>query len=278
MNPDESVVVLLIIKREIFIDFMDKQYLNFKIYCLKTKIKKRLGLLRTNDDFDWQFYTDHYKFELSQIHKEHSLILNPNDYVFASGELKINKNVKPLHPNHRLLYETILQLSPSSVFELGCGGGDHLHNISILDSKIQLYGVDISPEQIKLLHQRHTDLKATVEPLDITLPHPNDSPVVDIAFTQAVIMHLKTESNHLRALENLFKYARKQVILMENWTTHNFMDDIQQLYRNNCLPWNDIHFYYRISKEYKKPHLMVISQIPLDYPKLTDYNILKDEV
>jgi len=257
---------------------MDEQYLKFKMYNFKTKIKKGLGILRTNDDFDWQYYTDHYKYELSQIQKEHSQILNPNDYVFAGGELKINKNVKPLHPNHRLIYETILKLSPSSLFELGCGGGDHLHNISILDPKIKLFGVDISPEQIKLLHQRHTDLKATVELLDITLPHPNGSPVVDIAFTQAVIMHLKTGNNHLRALENLFKYARKQVILMENWTTHNFMSDIQQLYQKNCLPWNEIHFYYRISKEYEKPHLMVVSQIPLEYPKLTDYNILKDVV
>lgn len=257
---------------------MDKLYLNFKLHSLKMKIKKRLGLCRTNDDFDWQSYTDHYKFELTQIRKEHTLILNPRDYIFDSGELKINKNVKPLHPNHRLLYETILQLSPDSVFELGCGGGDHLHNISILDPKILLYGADISPQQIKLLHQRHPDLRATVEPIDITLPHPDDSPVADIAFTQAVIMHLKTGDNHLRALENLFKYAGKQVILMENWTTHNFMEDIRQLYRNNCLPWNDIHFYYRISKETNRPHLMVISQIPLDYPKLTDYSILKDEV
>jgi SAM-dependent methyltransferase len=257
---------------------MDRLYLNFKMYCLKRKIKKGLGLYKTRDDFDWQSYTDHYQFELSQIYKEHSLILNKNDYLFAGGELKINKNIKPLHPNHRILYETILQLSPNSVFELGCGGGDHLHNISVLDPKIQLYGVDISPKQIKLLHQRHKDLKATVEPLDITLPHPDGSPVADIAYTQAVIMHIKTGNNHLRALENLFKYAKKQVILMENWTTHNFFDDIQQLFRTNCLPWDDMHFYYRISKEYNKPHLMVVSQIPLDYPELTDYNILIDEV
>lgn len=207
------------------------------------------------------------------------MILSSNNYVFTSGELKkINKNIKPLHPNHRLIYETILQLSPSSVFELGCGGGDHLFNLSILDPKIKLYGVDISPEQIKWLHQRHPDLKANVEPLDITLPHPDGSPVVDIAFTQAVIMHIKTGNNHLKALENLFKYARKQVILMENWTTHNFMDDIQQLFQNNSFSWTNIYFYYRRTTEHKSPYLMIISQIPLDYPKLTNYKILEDSV
>lgn len=254
---------------------MDLEYLKCKSYHLKTKIKTIIGIYKkNNDDFDWQYYTDHYAYELSQVQKDHSLIIDQDDYLYINEELKINKNIKPLHPNHHLLYETILQLTPTSVFELGCGGGDHLHNISMLNPQIQLYGVDISEKQIRLLHQRHKHLNAIVKPLDITLPHPFDSPVVDIAYTQAVIMHLQTENNHLRAIENLFKYARNQVILMENWTKHNFMDDIQQLFQNNCIAWDDIHFYYRVSEELKKPHLMIISKSPLNYPKLTDYKIL----
>ena len=184
----------------------------------------------------------------------------------------------PLHPNHRLLYETILQLSPGSIIEVGCGGGDHLSNLNILNSNIKFYGIDLSKDQIDFLHQRHPQLHVDLQNLDITLPHPFDSPQVDIAYTQAVIMHLKTGNNHLVALANLFIYARNQVILMENWRSHNFMSDIQFLFTNKMINWDAIFFYYRLSKELGVPHLMVISSVPLKYPELKDYDLLESNV
>ncbi|MFC1488660.1 methyltransferase domain-containing protein, partial [Thermodesulfobacteriota bacterium] len=212
---------------------------------------------------------------MSDIAKIRTQILRPNDYIFSKGELTINQDILPLHPNQRLLYETILQLSPSSVIELGCGSGDHLKNLNTLNPDIQLYGREISNEQIKLLKKRHPNLDAKIEQIDITLPYPFNTPNVDIAFTHAVIMHFHTGKSHLVALSNLFRYAKKQVILMENWLRHSFMQDIEFLFLQHVLPWQKIYFYYRESKEFKRPHIMVIfSEVLKDYPELTDYSIL----
>lgn len=252
---------------------MDGHYL---LYNLKAGLRRITGRSVNNDDFSWADYTDHYLSEMSRVIKKYTISLAPGDYIFDKGKLKINehRDILPLHPNFRLVYETILQLSPSSVLEVGCGGGFHLHNLSVLNPEIRLYGADISSRQIELLHKHHKNLKADVKLLDFTLPRPDGSPYVDLVYTQAVLMHLKTDNNHLMALENIFRCAKNQVILMENWTAHNFLDDIRNLYDDKTIPWDTIYFYYRISEEFNKPHLMVISREPLDYPVLDDYDIL----
>lgn len=251
---------------------MDKR----RIYSVKSKIKTLFGGTTPTDDFDWELYHVHYQGELSDIAKRHSQILSPGDYSFEKNELVRNHDILPLHPNHRLLYETILQLSPSSIMEIGCGGGDHLWNLSVLAPSTKLYGRDISIEQINLLRERHPRLRGEIEQLDATLPHPHNSPKVDIAFIQAVIMHIKTGNGHLVALVNLFQYATKQVILMENWNSHNFMEDISLLFSKRMLPWNNIYMYYRDSKEFKKHHIMIVSSVPINvYKGLTEYSLLE---
>jgi hypothetical protein len=99
--------------------------------------------------------------------------------------------------------------------------------------------------------------------------------VCDLAFTQAVIMHTQTRKNHLLSLENLFACARKQVLLVENWTRHAFMEDIQGLYKGGRIPWSDLHFHYRVSETDPTKRMMVLSTTFLsDYPTLTDYETL----
>jgi len=233
------------------------------LYRLMSNIKAFFNGGRITDDFDWEFYHHHYKGELPEIAKTHKQILSQNDYIFERNQLKLNQKILPLHPNHRLLYETILHLSPSSVMEIGCGGGDHLWNINILRPEIKLYGRDISIKMIKLLKKRHPDLNADIKQLDVTQPLPLDSTKVDIVFTQAVIMHIKTGNRHLEALANVFRYATKQIILMENWNYHNFMQSIELLFSQQMLAWDNIYMYYRDSKELGKPHIMVVSSEPL---------------
>ena len=241
------------------------------VYYFKDKLSQLLGK-KYLDDFDWGLYSEHYRGELTEISKIHTLILKPNDYVVVDGRLKLNsEKVLPLHPNHRLLYETILELAPTSLIEIGCGGGDHLFNLSILGPNISLYGVELSQEQLEFLFIRHPGINANLRRLDVTLPHPLNSPQVDLAYTQAVIMHLQTGNNYLVALANLFKYAKKQVILVENWKKHNFMESIKYLYKNNMLPWESIFFYYRESEESHTTRIMIISAERLHYQELTNY-------
>jgi len=253
---------------------MEINYLKVKYFIL-SKFKERRRTHR-DDDFDWDIYTLRYKDDHNITQKDYTLILKPDEYIFINDELKkIIKPILPLHPNCSLLYETILQLSPSSVLEIGCGGGDHLHNLNTLNQSISLFGVDISKEQINYLYQRHPTLHANIRNIDITLPFRLDIEQVDIAYTQAVLMHINTGHNYLHALANIFRYARKQVVLMENWNSHSFLQDIQFLFNNKMIEWDKIYFYYRDSPELRIPYIVVVSSVQLKYPKLKDYAILR---
>jgi hypothetical protein len=90
------------------------------------------GTRSAADDYDWETYSAGYRSELKAMEGTHALALAVGDYVYREGRLQRGSSKLPLHPNHALLYETILQLTPRSVFEFGCGGGDHLHNLHVL--------------------------------------------------------------------------------------------------------------------------------------------------
>lgn len=230
------------------------------------------------DDFDWRVYSTHYAEELKEMEQDYVTRLAPQDYVLTGSSLTRGASARPLHPNHRLLYETLLQLTPQSVMEMGCGAGDHLYNMNCLAPEIRLLGGDRSRSQLNFLKRRSPDLKASVSQIDITQPLPKSLPQVDISYTQAVIMHIKTDDHHLTALSNMFQLATKQVVLLENWKAHLFMDDIRQLHEQRRIPWQNLHFYFRRAPEMgNRPHLMVISAIPLDYEPLEDYDLLLSE-
>jgi SAM-dependent methyltransferase len=244
-------------------------------YKIQKKVKETLHG-KTADDFDWELYNIHYRGELEDISKNFTQILKKDDYIFKNGKLvKKRKTILPLLPYHELLYETILQLHPESVMELGCGGGDHLANIHLLSPEIKIHGFDLSDKQLALFRDRHPDFHEEIEQFDCTVPFPKATRKVDIAFTQAVIMHIQTGKKHLNVLQNMFSIANKQVILMENWTKHRFMDDIDRLFERKKIPWPEIHYHYRISNELKKAIIMIVSPTPIEeYPVLTDYKVL----
>jgi SAM-dependent methyltransferase len=244
-------------------------------YHLINRLKRWAGM-RDGDDWDWRRYNIHYRGELKGIEKEHTLNIRGSDFAFEDGELRKKNPAAPdLHPNHRLLYETILQLRPASVLELGCGGGDHLSNLSVLRPQLKLFGRDLLEDQLAFLKERHPSLSADLAQFDCTLPFPIDSPSVDVAYTQAVLMHIQVGNGHRVALANLFRSASKQVVLMEAWTRHDFMGDIRRLHELKIIPWKEIFFHYRESPELRKPHLMVVSSSRLEaYPALADYKAL----
>ncbi len=232
------------------------------------------------DDFDWSTYTQVYSAQLEEIGQKRLQRLAPGDYNYSGGKLtKARAELMDLHPNHRLVYETILQLKPASVVELGCGAGDHGHNIKVLYPECQVNGYDLSETQLALLRKRNSDLDpARFRQMNLTLPAPQSCQAHDIAYTQAVIMHIQAGNGHMVALSNVFRLATKQVLLMENWTRHDFMNDIIKLHQAGIIGWNKLHFYYRCAPEWNNcPHLMVVSSTELpQYPVLTDYALLTD--
>lgn len=228
------------------------------------------------DEFDWRTYSSTYRGELADLETTYTARLRTGDAALVDGCLQTVSGVPPLHPNHRLLYETIASLQPREILEAGCGGGDHLHNLSILLPNASVCGFDRASQQLDLLRERNPQLAAAVRTVDLTLPVPADVATVDLVFTQAVLMHIHTGNGHRVALANLFGLARNHVVLMENWLKHDFLADIEALHRAGVIGWREIHPYIRRAPELNdRPHLLVVSAHPVEgMERLQDYRLL----
>src|SRR5260221_13298041 len=129
-------------------------------------VRSRIGSGNTrpagfaDDDFDWRSYSREYRGGLQAIEREHPLRLRPGDYSFENKSLRSRSAILPLHPNHRLLYETLLQLAPRSVMEIGCGGRDHLRNPGLLPPGMKLPGVDRPLGRSRFIDEPSTALSA----------------------------------------------------------------------------------------------------------------------
>jgi trans-aconitate methyltransferase len=161
------------------------------------------------------------------------------------------------------------------VLEIGCGWGDHLHNLHILSPKINLHGIDISEEQIRNLKKRHPKLIAKLSVIDITQPN-CEIPKCDLVYSNAVLLHIKDELKFISALTNFFKASNDVVILKENWESHNFFEDIKKLFEEKSIPWKKIFFYYAELNEKSNIKIMIASKSKLNFPDLTDYKLLQN--
>jgi hypothetical protein len=227
------------------------------------------------DDYDWKTYRVHYERDLADVALLHTQKLAPDDFSLRDDcTIALRSGMKPLHPNHSCLYETMGALTPASVIEIGCGGGDHLHNLGVLYPALRRRGFDRSRGQLALLKGRSPHLAPLAAELDITLPLAADHPTADVVYTQAVIMHIHAGDRHLVALQNIFRMAVRHVVLIENWWRHWFMDDILNLHQAGLIGWSKIHFYFR--RVEGRPKAMVISQEPLPFEPLVDYRQLLD--
>ena len=245
----------------------------FKLIYIKV-INKIFFKPKLNDDFNWDVYHLHYKEELRSGDKNYTLNCNTNDFKIKKSKIiKKDEKIKDLHPNHKLLYETILKINPRTILEIGCGGGDHLANLSILNRKFKLLGIDRSFEQIKILKQRHPKLKVSIKIKDITIKN-NKLETADLVFTQAVLMHISESNNRFRfALNNILEAANSHIILIENWTAHNFLNEIKKIIRD-VPKYKSFKFYISKLSSGKSARAMVLSKKKLPLPKLLNYNDL----
>lgn len=223
------------------------------------------------DGVNWEKYNKHYSEELKIIEKVNTLLITEQDFEVVNGKVILKSSDKlPLHPNAQLLYETILKLHPSSILEVGCGGGDHLANLKTLIPELELYGVDLLDKQIEFLNKRHPQNDFELSVVDISkkgVIFPN----VDVIYTQAVLMHITEKAlRFYNSMENLLNSSAKHLIFVENWSQHNFFETVKQI-----TPVNKWKMYFNFLEGNEKTRLMIISKDEsLSFQPLLDYNQL----
>lgn len=214
------------------------------------------------DDFDWPRYHLEYTKQLAAEEESWTLRLAAGQCSIRDGSIRLNSGL-PLHPNHRVLYETLIELSPRSILEAGCGGGDHLHNLAMLLPETEVSGIDRSQGQLALLSERNPQFVDRVRPVDLTMPHPAGMPKSEAVFTQAVLMHIQTGNGHRVALWNLMSLSSKYVILIENTERHDLLVDVHLMRDRGLLPWHHFHTYVR--RIQGQPSALVLSQVSLPW-------------
>ena len=226
------------------------------------------------DDFDWVTYNEAYAKQMLGFEKDHTSKLASGDFQVAEdGSIQLSDQVKPLHPNHRCLYETIGALAARSVIELGCGGGDHLHNIGEIYPQLDRWGYDRSDGQLDFLRARSPHLAGIVQARDMTQPHTADLRQADVVYTQAVIMHIHAGDGHLVAMTNACKMATRAVVLMENWERHDYIADLKALHAEGKIDWPELHFSFR--RLDGRPYILIASPQPTGFETLDNLDVLR---
>jgi len=248
-----------IIQRVLDLHKKEKRHLIRKIRKKIRGIGKKIGFM---DDFNWSEYSDkEYSKQISELEKEYTFILPEGKYSIIDGKIILDPSLLPLHENHKVLYETIYALKPRSILEVGCGCGDHLANIKKILPEVELNGLDLLQRQLEFLFQRHPELKnqAHLSIKDITISS-LERVKVDLVFTQAVLMHIQRHKHYLSALKNIFNNSKRFVVLMENWTRHNFIEDIKKISKMPDFAWENVYFYTNNTGQKKA---LILSLTPL---------------
>lgn len=228
----------------------------------------------SGDDFNWSNYHKHYKEELNSISRSSTLLLDAAEIKFSRDSLIVKCEPQML-PTHHALYETILRIAPASVTEVGAGGGDHLHNVTVLFKSVGLptilvSGIDRSPQQLELLRSRHPLLTASLEVTDASSAHAK-IPVADVVYSHAVLMHISEKNNRFQiALRNMISAAGVAVVMQENWTQHDFLSAaFEEIKRSSKPGWR---VYRSESSMFKGVKTMVLAAPGLPFQVVEDYS------
>ena len=221
------------------------------------------------DDFNWSKYHKNYSNQIARTEKLHTLKLS-NDFRVNEPRLEFYCNPS-LNKNHEILYRVIHDLNPKTICEVGCGGGDHMYNLKKILPKADIKGCDLLPKQLDYLEERNPELRGKTFIHDITKGTIDKIDKVELTYTQAVIMHIQKDNRHIDALRNLINSSTKYIVLMENWTRHNFYLDI----KNISLTIGEDLFIYKVDNG--KQIAMVISKVPIKDKKLNYVELNSDE-
>lgn len=191
---------------------------------------------------NWESMHVSYKQNMEILAKTYTIFLTPESFKLDDEHnIVMAPGFKPLHIKWQTVYHAVLKLQAKSVFEFGFGFGHNLHNLETLSSDIEIHGLDVAIRQYEhtvLLQPRLADRIFVWDGADRLDADYDNS--VDIAFSRGVIMFL---ARHIEVIHNMFSVAKRQVVLLEAWTAHNFYADIKKYSESSEFPWSDLHMY-----------------------------------
>ena len=181
--------------------------------------------MKQHDDYNWDTYTQ--QFYESQVFNDihtHDGI----DLLITKYDRDENNHIQffdNLHPNWKELYHLIDVLNVDSVYEVGCGSGQHLINLRFLNPTLKLAGGDYAQSQIDVgirrLDINKYDFAKDLQVIDMTESIDDSVEQYQLVCTQAVVMHL-AYPRAKKMLMNMCKMSSKYILMIENIQNHNF--------------------------------------------------------
>lgn len=181
--------------------------------------------MKQHDDYNWDTYTQ--QFYESQVFNDIQKQDNM-DLLITKYDRDEHNHIRffdNLHPNWKELYHLVDVLDVDSVYEVGCGSGQHLINLRLLNPTRKLAGSDYAQSQIDVgarrLDLHKYDFAKDIKVIDMTESIDDSVTQYELVYTQAVVMHLA----HPRAkkmLMNMCKLSSKYIVMIENINNHNF--------------------------------------------------------
>lgn len=179
--------------------------------------------MKTTDDFLWSEYTDRYYNK--QVNE---MLAEGIDFKIDKSFIK-GKNIvwkENIHPFAKLLYEKIVKLKPSSVFECGCAGGHHLYNIKKLLPNVKIAGCELLQSQVdtmSIVMNIPKSITDNIKIFDFSKPLMIPLKKFDFVFTNAVTMHLEY-NRAIQFMKNMSIFFNKYIYLSENVGQHDYID------------------------------------------------------
>jgi hypothetical protein len=191
------------------------------------------------DDFEWSTYTRSYV----ETDPDYTQLLSTVRYSVSGNRIILPPEALPLHHNHRLIYETTLQLGVASAFEFGFGGGYHLANLRSLLPDAALGGVDVSEQQrtfaMRVCGPVFNDPRSPIwnDVRDMTVDGAGMGleALAELVYCQAVLMHIHGGGRPKSFLRNMWKVSSRYVLLVENWRRHDFVRLLREVFPGNTL-------------------------------------------
>jgi SAM-dependent methyltransferase len=194
---------------------------------------------KRKDDWDWSQYTmQDYMKQIIEVYRDKlfEYFISPDGIWFSDRGIEFRDN---LHPNCKQIYATAYEVQPKSVLEVGCGGCYLLKNLSVILPDAEIFGIDISRNQIEMgkwFSRLPPALVNNLSLMDITKTAPNRT--FDFVYTQAVIMHMSSDKV-VDALKNIKKVANKYVLLVEARQHPNWIENLKAVFDGWTLSYPD---------------------------------------